>query len=84
MTDKKDVWVCSNRHWAGDVSGAFVDLCRDHDELVVQALRKASVKIADGRLDRIITECRNNISGADEDKSRDMLLTEIIRIAEGE
>jgi hypothetical protein len=35
------------------------------------------------RLSRIIAECRNNISGAEEDRSRDTLLTEIIRIAEG-
>jgi hypothetical protein len=30
------------KRWPGDVSGAFVDLCRDHDDLVVRALRIAA------------------------------------------
>ena len=35
------------------------------------------------RLDRVVTECRNSISGATEDTSRDTLLSWIIVIAEG-
>jgi len=35
------------------------------------------------RLVKIAEECRDNISGAEEDRSRDTLLTEIIAIAEG-
>lgn len=36
------------------------------------------------RLARIINECHNETSGAEEDKGRDTTLAEIIRIAEGE
>lgn len=44
---------------------------------------ESTAKALMSRLDRIRLECLANISGAEEDKSRDTLLTEIIRIAEG-
>jgi len=52
---------------------------------VIEECRKANMRahIAEARLEKIIAECRNETSGAEEDRGRDTLLAHIIDIAEG-
>lgn len=52
---------------------------------VIEECRKANMRahVAEARLEKIIAECRNETSGAEEDRTRDTLLAHIIGIAEG-
>ena len=53
---------------------------------VIEECRKANGRAdtAEARLKRIITQCRNETRGAEEDVERDSVLATIIAIAEGE